>query len=78
MLQNIVSLACTLVIVLLSYGEIIDYMKVDNRSYILVDTRHHDDRLNFNVDIVFPRMPCEVITLDIMDVMGTNIVDIAG
>lgn len=53
-------------------------MKVDKRSYLLVDTRHHDDRLNFNVDIVFPRMPCEVITLDIMDVMGTNIVDIAG
>jgi len=53
-------------------------LKVDKRSYLLVDTRHHDDRLNFNVDIVFPRMPCEVITLDIMDVMGTNIVDIAG
>lgn len=45
---------------------------------MFVDTSHHDDRLNINVDIVFPKMPCEVLSLDIMDIMGTHIVDIAG
>lgn len=43
-----------------------------------VDIAHHDDRLNINVDIVFPKMPCELLSLDIMDVMGTHIVDISG
>ena len=45
---------------------------------MLVDISHHDDRLNINVDIVFPRMPCEIISLDVQDVMGTHIVDVAG
>ena len=45
---------------------------------MFVDASHHDDRLNINIDIVFPKMPCEVLTLDIMDIMGTHIVDIGG
>jgi hypothetical protein len=45
---------------------------------MFVDASHHDDRLNINVDIVFPKMPCEVLSLDIMDIMGTHIQDIAG
>ena len=45
---------------------------------MLVDISHHDDRLNINVDITFPKMPCELLSLDVQDVMGTHIVDIAG
>lgn len=45
---------------------------------MLVDISHHDDRLNINVDIVFPRLPCDVLSLDVQDVMGTHIVDISG
>ena len=45
---------------------------------MLVDISHHDDRLNINIDIFFPKMPCEVLSLDVQDVMGTHIVDIAG
>lgn len=43
-----------------------------------MDISHHDDRLNINVDIVFPRLPCDVLSLDVQDVMGTHIVDISG
>lgn len=45
---------------------------------MLVDISHSDDRLNINVDIIFPRMPCDILTLDVQDVMGTHIVDISG
>lgn len=45
---------------------------------MLVDISHHDDRLNINIDIVFPKMPCDVLSLDVQDVMGTHVVDIAG
>ena len=45
---------------------------------MLVDISHDDDRLHINVDIVFPKMPCDLITLSVQDVMGTNIADIYG
>jgi hypothetical protein len=45
---------------------------------MLVDISHHDDRLNINVDIDFPKMPCDILSLDVQDVMGTHVVDIAG
>jgi hypothetical protein len=45
---------------------------------MLVDISHHDDRLNINVDILFPKIPCDVLSLDVQDVMGTHIVDISG
>jgi hypothetical protein len=32
---------------------------------MLVDISHHDDRLNINIDIVFPSMPCDMLTLDV-------------
>lgn len=48
------------------------------KSDMLVDISHHDDRLNINVDIVFPRIPCDILSLDVQDVMGTHIVDISG
>jgi hypothetical protein len=45
---------------------------------MLVDISHHDDRLNINIDVVFPKVPCEILSLDVQDIMGTHIVDIAG
>ena len=53
-------------------------MKVETKSDMLVDITHHDDRLNINIDIIFPRIPCDILSLDVQDVMGTHIVDIAG
>jgi Endoplasmic Reticulum-Golgi Intermediate Compartment (ERGIC) len=45
---------------------------------MLVDITQHDDRLNININMVFPKIPCDLLTLDVQDVMGTHIVDIAG
>ena len=58
--------------------EIGKYLTVQTKSDMLVDISHHDDRLNINIDIVFPRMPCDLLSLDVEDVMGTHIVDISG
>lgn len=69
---------CTGLLIVLCGTEFHKYMTIETSSNMFVDSSHHDDRLNINVDIVFPKMPCEVLSLDIMDIMGTHIIDIAG
>ena len=61
----LVSLACTVVLIMLCMTEVGKYLTVQTKSDMLVDISHHDDRLNINVDIVFARMPCDVISLDV-------------
>ena len=61
----LVSFACTVVLIMLCMTEVGKYLTVQTKSDMLVDISHHDDRLNINVDIVFARMPCDVISLDV-------------
>ena len=63
---------------MLCMTEVEKYLTVQTKSDMLVDISHHDDRLIINIDIVFPSMPCDMLTLDVQDVMGTHIVDISG
>jgi hypothetical protein len=51
--------------VILLAGEVQNYMKIETKSDMLVDITHHDDRLNINIDIVFPRIPCDILSLDV-------------
>ena len=74
----IVSIICTAILGTLLVGEISSYLKVETKSDMLVDISHHDDRLNINIDLEFPRMPCDLMSLDITDIMGTHVVDIGG
>ena len=61
----LVSLVCTVLLVLLGVMEVRDFLKERLTTDMLVDISHDDDRLTINMDIVFPRMPCEVLTLDV-------------
>ena len=69
---------CTVILGSLVLGEVSSYLTVETKSDMLVDISHHDDRLNINIDIEFPRMPCDLMSLDIQDIMGTHVVDIGG
>ena len=59
------SFVCTVLLVVLCMTEVGKYMTVNTKSDMLVDISHRDDRLNINVDIVFPRMPCDILSLDV-------------
>ena len=63
---------------MLCMSEVGKYLTVSTKTDMLVDISHHDDRLNINVDIVFHKIPCDILSLDVQDVMGTHVVDIAG
>ncbi|CDW90970.1 UNKNOWN [Stylonychia lemnae] len=69
---------CFVILVLLSLSEVTRYLNVETKSDMLVDISHQDQKLNINVDIVFERLPCEVVSLDVQDVMGTHLVDVQG
>ncbi len=74
----IVSVVCSFVIAFLCISETISYFSVNVHSSMLVDVSHRDDQLHINLDIMFPYMPCDILTLDVEDVMGTHVVDVAG
>ena len=42
---------------------------------MIIDTSHRDDFVNINIDITFPRMPCDILSLDEQDVLGTHKTD---
>jgi len=36
------------------------------------------EKLDINMDIMLPKCPCHVLSLDIVDVTGVHIVDVQG
>lgn len=51
------------------YNEYEDYNKIVLRPELVVD-RDRNQRLNINLDVSFPSMPCDLISLDVMDLTG--------
>lgn len=74
---GIVTITCLLTILMLVLSEWRDFNTVVLRPELVVD-RDRSKRLDINLDITFPKMPCDVLTLDIMDVSGELQVDIAS
>lgn len=76
----LLSLICTLIILLLAVTEIHKFLSLSVTSDMLVDVSHGygRDRITINLDIVFYKMPCEVLTLDVQDIMGMHIADVRG
>src|ERR1700712_5711184 len=66
---GIVTLFSILVIFWLTWGEWADYRRLVVRLELIVD-KSRGEKMEIHMNVTFPRMPCELLTLDVMDVSG--------
>ncbi|ODV59250.1 retrograde cargo receptor ERV46 [Ascoidea rubescens DSM 1968] len=73
---GIVTLVCFILVVCLIINDWNEFRTIVIRPELVVD-RDRAKRLDINVDITFPNLPCDLLTLDIMDVSGELQLDVA-
>ncbi|KAH3660110.1 hypothetical protein OGAPHI_007315 [Ogataea philodendri] len=66
---GILTLVCILTTLLLLINEYADYSRIVVRPELVVD-RDRQKKLEINLDISFQNIPCDLLTLDIMDQSG--------
>ncbi|RFU77730.1 copii-coated vesicle membrane erv46 [Trichoderma arundinaceum] len=66
---GIVTIVSLLVVLFLSWGEWRDYRRIVVHPELVVD-KGRGERMDIHLNITFPNMPCELLTLDVMDVSG--------
>lgn len=66
---GIVTIASLLVVLYLVWGEWADYRRVVVYPELVVD-KGRGEKMEIHLNITFPRIPCELLTLDVMDVSG--------
>lgn len=72
---GIITLICVIVVLYLIRNEYLEYTSIINRPELVVD-RDINKKLEINLDISFPDIPCDVLTMDILDVSGDLQVDL--
>ncbi|QDS68129.1 hypothetical protein FKW77_010260 [Venturia effusa] len=66
---GIVTITSLLIILWLTYGEWTDYRRILVKPELVVD-KGRGEKMEIHMNITFPRVPCELLTLDVMDVSG--------
>lgn len=66
---GIITIICVLTTFILLRNEYYDYNKIVLRPELVVD-RDRNNKLDINLDITFPKMPCDLLSLDVMDLTG--------
>ncbi|KUI60872.1 hypothetical protein VP1G_08061 [Cytospora mali] len=66
---GIVTIVSLIVVLYLAWGEWADYRRTVIHPELIVD-KGRGERMEIHLNITFPRIPCELLTLDVMDVSG--------
>lgn len=74
---GLVTVITAIIIVLLLWSEMNAFLSVDVVDTVAVDTRLHQ-KLNISMDVSFPRLRCDVVSVDSVDSAGDNQVDVHG
>ena len=73
-----VSLFLMTIIVLLISQSTYNFLQFQKESEIMIDVNSGEEKLHINLDITLPKCPCDILSLDIVDVTGVHVVDIEG
>ena len=73
-----VSIILVVIIGLLLSQTVYDYISFQKQSEIMIDVNSGEEKLHINLDITLQKAPCDVLSLDIVDVTGVHVVDIEG
>ncbi|KAI5776498.1 endoplasmic reticulum vesicle transporter-domain-containing protein [Geopyxis carbonaria] len=66
---GIVTMVSVIVVIFLVVGEFRDYRRIVVQPELVVD-KGRGEQLPINLNITFPHLPCNLVTLDVMDVSG--------
>ncbi|KAF1808056.1 DUF1692-domain-containing protein [Eremomyces bilateralis CBS 781.70] len=66
---GIVTIVSLILMLWLVWGEWRDYRRVAVKAELVVD-KGRGEKMEIHMNITFPRVPCELLTLDVMDVSG--------
>ncbi|KAK2734600.1 hypothetical protein FQN55_002579 [Onygenales sp. PD_40] len=66
---GVVTITSLLVILFLIWGEWTEYRRVVVLPELIVD-KGRGERMEIHLNMTFPKLPCELLTLDVMDVSG--------
>lgn len=66
---GIVTIASLLIVLYLALGEWADYRRVVVHPELVVD-KTRGDKMEIWMNMTFPYIPCELLSLDVMDVSG--------
>ncbi|CAK80892.1 unnamed protein product (macronuclear) [Paramecium tetraurelia] len=72
----LISVISTIVIVILFTTELQAYIEVDNSSEMFVDINRGGEQIRVNLDIEFHKFPCDILSLDVQDIMGSHVVNV--
>lgn len=71
-----VSIAAVIIATLLFFSELSEYRSVDRIEHMEVDPVSRGSRMRINFEVVFPDMPCALVSLDAMDASGNQQLDL--
>ena len=74
----IVSIVACSFMMLLFLSELNAYLTVSTSTEMFVDINRGGEKLVINIDVIFPRYPCGIISLDAQDIMGSHVINIEG
>lgn len=64
--------------VILFISELQGYLAISEISEMYVDVGRGDEKIRVNMDIIFPNFPCDILSVDAQDVMGSHHVNLEG
>eukprot|EP00386_Alphamonas_edax_P011691 GDKI01036842.1.p1 GENE.GDKI01036842.1~~GDKI01036842.1.p1 ORF type:complete len:354 (-),score=106.93 GDKI01036842.1:285-1346(-) len=75
----LVSIVSTVLMLVLFISELQSFLRIKTESEMHIDpVDHENDMLQINLDIDIFKMPCEILSLDAQDILGSHEADIHG